>query len=226
ILLGTGTGSFGAATNFAVGTTPESVAVGDFNGDGKQDVATANTNSNNISILLGTATGSFGAATNFAVGTNPVSVVVGDFNGDGKQDLAVANGASNNVSILLGTTLGKWSVVSSTLSDGAHILKANATDTAGNTGPNSASITVTVDTQAPTVSITSPSNNTSTSAAAIPVSGTASDNVAVSSVTWKVDSGSVSTATGTTSWSFTTGTRSDGSHTIRVNATDTAGNVA
>ena len=42
ILLGTGTGSFGAATNFAVGSGPRSVAVADFNGDGKLDLAVAN----------------------------------------------------------------------------------------------------------------------------------------------------------------------------------------
>ncbi|MEG5244548.1 VCBS repeat-containing protein, partial [Microcoleus sp. A6-D4] len=101
-------GSFGAATNFAVGTNPYSVTVGDFNGDGKTDIAAANRNSNNVSVLLGTGTGSFGAATNFAVGTRPVSVTVGDFNGDGKTDIAAANRNSNNVSVLLGTGTGSF----------------------------------------------------------------------------------------------------------------------
>jgi len=76
ILLGTGTGSFGAATNFAVDTGPRSVAVGDFDGDTNLDLAVANDGSNNVSILLGTGTGSFGAATNFAVGSSPSSVAV------------------------------------------------------------------------------------------------------------------------------------------------------
>src|SRR5207253_166200 len=101
VLLGTGSGSFGAATNFAVGTNPTSVAVGDLNGDGKPDLAVANYNSGNVSVLLGTGTGSFGAAPNIAVGTTPTSVAVGDLNGDGKPDLAVANFSSNNVSVLL-----------------------------------------------------------------------------------------------------------------------------
>ena len=52
VLLGDGAGSFGAATNFGAGSAPRSVAVGDFNGDGKQDLATANQNSNNVSVLL------------------------------------------------------------------------------------------------------------------------------------------------------------------------------
>ncbi len=101
ILIGAGAGSFGAATNFGVGTDPFSVAIGDFNNDGKPDLAVANDNSNNVSILLGTGAGSFGAATNFAVGANPRSVAIGDFNGDGKTDLAVANINRANVSILL-----------------------------------------------------------------------------------------------------------------------------
>jgi hypothetical protein len=52
ILLGTGTGTFGAATNFTVSGSPISVAIGDFNGDGMSDLAVANFGSNTISILL------------------------------------------------------------------------------------------------------------------------------------------------------------------------------
>ncbi|MFN6212135.1 MAG: FG-GAP repeat domain-containing protein [Microcystis sp.] len=89
--------AFGTPTNFSVGTSPVSVTVGDFNGDGKSDLATANLNSNNVSVLLGTGTGSFGTATNFSVGINPRSVTVGDFNGDGKSDLAAANLYGHNV---------------------------------------------------------------------------------------------------------------------------------
>jgi len=100
--------SFAPRSDFSVGTGPESVAVGDFNGDGKQDLAVAN-DSNSVSVLLGTGTGSFGTAANFSVGSYPNSVAVGDFNGDGKQDLAIANSEfSNNVSVLLGTGSGSF----------------------------------------------------------------------------------------------------------------------
>jgi CSLREA domain-containing protein len=106
--------AFVPATNFAVGNLPELAAIGDFNRDGKQDLAIANNGSNNVSILLGDGAGGFGAASNFSVGTAPVSLAVGDFNGDGKQDLAVANSdlTSNNVSILLGDGAGGFSVAS------------------------------------------------------------------------------------------------------------------
>ncbi len=109
-MLGNGAGSFGAATDFAARIALGSVAVGDLNGDGKQDLTVMNSSHNGgVSILLGNGAGSFGTATNFAVGTNPKSVAVGDFNGDGKQDLAVANwDLSNNISILLGNGAGSF----------------------------------------------------------------------------------------------------------------------
>ena len=93
-----------------MGDEPRSVAVGDFNRDGKPDLATANHDSNNVSILLGNGSGTFAAAVNpIAVGTNgPASVAVGDFNRDGKPDLAMANSVSNNVSILLGNGNGTF----------------------------------------------------------------------------------------------------------------------
>jgi hypothetical protein len=83
--------SFTAATNFPTEGESFSVAVGDFNRDGKQDLAVANTNDDNVGILLGVGDGTFGAPVTFAVGDAPEGVVVGDFNGDGIQDLAVTN---------------------------------------------------------------------------------------------------------------------------------------
>jgi len=77
------------------------VAIGDINGDGKLDLATANYTSNNASVLLGVGDGTFNAAVNYAAGTNPIFVIIGDANNDGRPDLAVVNRTSNNVSVLL-----------------------------------------------------------------------------------------------------------------------------
>jgi hypothetical protein len=101
--VGNGDGTFNAATNFAVGTTPLSVAVSDFNGDGKQDLALPNYNSDTVSILLGDGAGNFSAPITLLGAAGPASVAVGDFNGDAKQDLAVASHDSSSVSIFLRT---------------------------------------------------------------------------------------------------------------------------
>jgi len=50
--------SFAAAPSYTAGSTPFSVAVGDFNADGRPDLVVANRDSNNVSILLGNANGS------------------------------------------------------------------------------------------------------------------------------------------------------------------------
>ena len=95
-------GGFSGSTDVSVGSEPNSIAIGDFNGDGKQDLAVANYNSSTVSIRLGDGLGGFSGSTELSVGSNPYCVAVGDFNGNGKQDLAVANYFSNTVSILLG----------------------------------------------------------------------------------------------------------------------------
>jgi uncharacterized repeat protein (TIGR01451 family) len=103
---------FAAAKSYAVGTSPAAIAVGDFNGDGKVDIAVANTGSSDVSILLGNSDGTFQPAVNFSAGNNPSAIAVGDFNGDGKLDLAVlqpgANGVAGSVGILLGNGDGSF----------------------------------------------------------------------------------------------------------------------
>jgi len=99
-------GSFAARVDFATGSQPYFVAIGDLDGDGKPDLAVANRGSNTVSVLRNTATsgsittGSFAANVDFATGSNPYSVAIGDLDGDGKPDLAVANWGSNTVSVL------------------------------------------------------------------------------------------------------------------------------
>jgi hypothetical protein len=110
VLRGHGDGGFAPALHFSVGPAaafafPLSVAVGDFDGDGAPDLATANSGTDDVTILLGDGSGLFARATTFPVGiplASPVSVAVGDFDGNGALDLATANGGSGTVSVLLG----------------------------------------------------------------------------------------------------------------------------
>jgi len=91
-----------------VGSLPRSIAIGDFNGDAIQDIATANFTSSDVSIRLGDGIGGFTspAAPEVAVGAFPRSVAVGDFNGDGLQDIATTGFALGFVSIRLGDGAG------------------------------------------------------------------------------------------------------------------------
>jgi hypothetical protein len=94
--------SFFTPPTFPVGSAPVAQVVGDFNGDGKADLAVVNEGSNTVSVLLGNGDGTFQTKTDYPTGAFPVGVAVGDFNGDGHLDIAVANLSSNSISILLG----------------------------------------------------------------------------------------------------------------------------
>jgi hypothetical protein len=108
---GQSTLAFHAPVSYAVGQNPSSIAVGDFRGDDKLDLAVANADNNNFSVLLGNGDGTFQPAVNYAVGGSPVSIGAGDFNGDGKLDIAVAYASSFStvgVNVLLGTGKGTF----------------------------------------------------------------------------------------------------------------------
>jgi hypothetical protein len=77
------------------------IVAGDFNGDRKKDLATANINSDNVSVLINRGDGRFREARNFRVGNGPVALTAADLDRDGKDDLATANSISGKVTVLL-----------------------------------------------------------------------------------------------------------------------------
>ncbi len=101
VLLNQGGGAFGAPMIYSTGYEPSSVAVGDFNGDGKPDLAVADPGDNTLSVLLNEGGGRFAEAVPYVIRHAPDSVAVGDFNGDGKPDLAVAIALAGTVDVLL-----------------------------------------------------------------------------------------------------------------------------
>ncbi len=97
----TGNGTFAAQAVYPAGASPTSIAVADYNIDGRPDLAVTAQGDNAISLLLNLGSGTFGPNFELPVGTSPVSIVTADFNGDSRPDVAIANNGSANVSVIL-----------------------------------------------------------------------------------------------------------------------------
>jgi hypothetical protein len=138
VLLGNGDGSFQPAVNAGTGTVPLSLAVGDFDGDGNSDLATAN--AYDVSVLLGRGDGTFRTLQSFRFsdGEYPQAVAVGDFNGDGLLDLGVTSntyydyyGGPCYATVLLGHGDGSFSGPNITPLDEGYHFAAVAADLNG-----------------------------------------------------------------------------------------------
>ena len=111
VLLGNGDGTFRSAVEYPVGNNSTAIATGDFNGDGKLDIAVANSGENHISILAGNGDGTFKAATTVNTNGRPVALAAADLNGDGKLDLVVLSFGlmgTNTYSVLIGNGDGTF----------------------------------------------------------------------------------------------------------------------
>ena len=231
VLLGDGSGGFSAAAGspFAVGVNPISVAIGDLNGDGHPDLATADNTDNTVSVLLGDGSGGFSAAAGspFAVGAAPSSVAIADLNGDGNRDLVTAD-SGNTVSVLLGDGSGGFSAAAgSPFADGGNPSSVAIGDLNGDGQPD----LVTAKYSVSTVSVLL---NTSTPADSTPPSASPTVSPAANGAGWNTTDATVSWhwadnagGSGIDPAHCTTSSTSAGEGTITLNATctDQAGNT-
>lgn len=112
VLRATAPGRFAAPQLHPVAEGPGAVTTGDFNGDGRIDIAVSAIGPpGRASVLLQQAGGGFAAARNTNVGDTPLGIVALDENCDGRDDLVVANQASNLVSVLRSNGDGSFTVV-------------------------------------------------------------------------------------------------------------------
>jgi hypothetical protein len=101
VLLGNGDLTFGQENDYAIGSSA-GLAIADFNGDGRNDVAVAVPSSpGTVAVLLGLPHGAFAAKVNYAAVDNPDSVITGDFNHDNHLDVATSSNSST-VDVFLG----------------------------------------------------------------------------------------------------------------------------
>jgi hypothetical protein len=114
VSLGNGDGTFtqGSTSPILLGSLLSSIVTGDFNGDGKLDLAVTDSVGNAVIILLGNGDGTFGLPTTIPVGNGPESIIAADFNNDGKLDLAIANLEDSTITLLLGNGDGTFTQAS------------------------------------------------------------------------------------------------------------------
>ena len=133
ILVNSGGGySNAGGSPYTVGADPVAVAVGDVDGDGLDDVVTANKTGHNVSFLLSSTPGSI-VSVPLGGNRSPVSIVLADFDGDGRLDLATANSTGNNVSVMLHNSVGNGytEVAGSPFAVGSNATSVSAGDING-----------------------------------------------------------------------------------------------
>jgi hypothetical protein len=220
----------GTATGFIAGTPTTagsySVTAGVFDGvlNSSPQVFTwtvspgaADTTAPLISIVTPTPNSSYISTT--------TNVSLGGTASDGVGVTAVTWANSRGGSgVASGTT--NWSVPTIGLQDGTNVITMTARDGAGNVGTDVLTVTYSApDVTPPTVTISGPTSAatwTSTSSV-LTISGTASDNVGVTQVTWATDRGGAGTASGTTNWSASGVALQSGANVVTVTARDAAG---
>ena len=105
LLVGLGNGRFANPVTLYTGTTPLVVRLGDFTGNGIEDLAVLTTKG--VSIYLGNGQGGFSSPVTYDVGSDPTGLTVADLLGDGKLDLLVGN-AYGDVLTLVGNGDGTF----------------------------------------------------------------------------------------------------------------------
>lgn len=121
-------GNFITPTGYTVGAQAGGVAVGDFLGNGKQDIATVDPSDNQLFALLNDGSGNFTSAAGAALGgsSGDTTIVAADFNGDGMTDVAVADPNDNQVVIALSNGDGSFTAQASiNVSDPQTIVAAD-----------------------------------------------------------------------------------------------------
>lgn len=128
VLLSNGNGTFKMSTSYQVGGDISQAQIGDFNGDGVQDLITSNYNADTVSVILGNGDGTFKARTSFRMEFGS-EITVADLNGDGILDVF---GGNHDLQVLYGNGNGTFKAPATVFNPGANqIFKYQAGDVNG-----------------------------------------------------------------------------------------------
>jgi hypothetical protein len=163
--------------------------------------------------------------TTFTTGTTPLTVGGTASDAVGVTQVTWANdrGGSGTAT---GTT--SWNASGIVLLSGANVITITARDAAGNSATDALTVTYNApDTTAPVVTIAQPTSAStfSSTTGTLNVSGTSSDAVGVTQVTWANNRGGNGNATGTANWTVNSVPLQSGSNVITITARDAAGNA-
>jgi trimeric autotransporter adhesin len=227
ILIGNGNGTFTpTAVSPVTGELSSSISIGDFNGDGKADLVTANAGSNTVTMLLGNGDGTFSAPVSSAAGTNSLFAAVGDFNGDGLTDVAAANNTPNTVTVLLSQLTETATATANGIAligSGMHQANASYPGDSLYSASTSSTVGLTAQQVKPTLTVTPATSSLTTAASlsvVVTVSGGGTNPTPTGTVT--LSSGSYTSAATSLSGGSATvvippGSLTTGSDTLMVN---------
>lgn len=105
-----GKDSLKGALGTPIGLGPSAIATGDFNGDGKLDCASSNTQGQAVGVLFGDGHGGLTFANSYLLGTNPTRILAGQFSNDSFLDLVVLNPSATNISLLTNNGSGGFTI--------------------------------------------------------------------------------------------------------------------
>jgi hypothetical protein len=112
VFLNNGNGTFATKVDYTTGTGPTHITSGDFNRDGKPDIAVSNSGASGagttFSVLMNNGNGTFATKVDYTTGANPVDITKGDLNNDGALDIAVTDANSGTISVFINTGTGTF----------------------------------------------------------------------------------------------------------------------
>jgi len=209
--------------NLAEGHNVITVTATDASGNQASDTITVSYTAPDTTAPVVTITSPVTAETYTSTGTSITLAGTASDNDSLKQ----ITWSSSNGTTGFASGTASWSISGIDLAEGQNVITVTATDASGNKASDAIAISyAALDTQAPVIAITAPTDTGTftTDASQVSLSGTADDDQSLKEVSWSSATGAGGIASGTSSWSISGINLAKGTNTITVTAVDSFGN--